>query len=700
MFVNLKTSKKHHTEKGFTIIEMAIVIAIIGLFLAAAGQLYIQYDRYQKKNDTTLDMLAVSGAVTNFRNLYGRYPCPASLTANRENTQIYGMETACDDTSGPDFTLGAGVTAAGVAVVPGTKTPGERVRIGMIPFRALNLEEDQAYDGERNRFIYAISEKMAVSTTFTPDGGEISILNDAGGSLIEPPNSAHFMIMSAGENGAGAYNSRGSLNPCLTGSQESDNCNFTTDAIFRVAEKSNTGNGTATQFDDELIFASHKDLPLWETKSADSSDISMKPSGNVGVGVSASQNPAEELQVDGIIRAQDNPNTPVIEGQVQTNNICDYGSTTNNCFPPKLIGGELATGGGMKCPDNQFMTGIANGGPVCIPKKDIEVTCDGGTVLGINADGSLECGVPPKKCETQQVNICGENKTLFQSAEGKIITLKAGWTKNVEYKCQNESWSKINEWGECVCTTYTTQYNKDCRDWHGGCGTSFKGSQRIEASRACPSGQITEKVLYGECVCDPTSQTDYWACPDGFNKGRYSVTRNFICTGRNTGYCFINQSINDCSCAPESNTRNQTCSGGLSGQYQEKRDFKCPNGANKPGNWGSWYEVPGSKAQNCKCIESDIVSYKDCPDGFVGKIKITKTKKKPNCQENITVDESQCQPAPPVSCKWNMISDSGTTSSNGSGIRAGNSCTCGSSQTSCKRFLSAGQFAVGACACQ
>ena len=226
-------------QGGFTLIEMAIVLMIMGLILASTAQLLTQRQEWLQAENTRVRIADATEAITAFRNLYGRYPCPASLTAQAYQpdnatalAQNYGRESDCTDiTQAP----GAGIGAQGYAVVntinnagaiqptrlvtyDDTSTPAPndftnvspRIRIGALPFKHLNMEERDTYDGYNNRIFYAITEHLAVSDTFNPATGAIHIVDENNNSLINPPadnsaplgDTAHFIIFSAGACGS------------------------------------------------------------------------------------------------------------------------------------------------------------------------------------------------------------------------------------------------------------------------------------------------------------------------------------------------------------------------------------------------------------------------------------------------------------------------------------------------------------------
>lgn len=177
--------RKRSDQKGFTLIEMSAVLLILGLLVAAGGRLYTQWLEFKAVEDTRTDITTANMALQNFLETYGRYPCPAGLTIDRDDPD-YGRETDCADTSVP---IGGTGTVNGKAdayyVVSSQRGPVTytsrsagtdttavpRIRIGTLPFRMLGLEEEEAYDGWRRRLMYAVTENLGVSDIFEPEDG-------------------------------------------------------------------------------------------------------------------------------------------------------------------------------------------------------------------------------------------------------------------------------------------------------------------------------------------------------------------------------------------------------------------------------------------------------------------------------------------------------------------------------------------------
>jgi prepilin-type N-terminal cleavage/methylation domain-containing protein len=708
---------------GFTLVEMAIVIVILGMIISGGFQLYLQWLRHERAVKTSTNVNTAVAAITTYRDLYGHYPCPAPLTASRDAILLpstpqasYGVSTDCTAVTG-DYALGGGVSAAGIARVSSlapahiytdidTNTPLPPrvpvVRVGALPFRTLNMDENAGYDGYQNRLYYAVTEELTDPKIFDPAGGGIGIGNESG-SLVTPANTAHFIIFSAGENGAGAYTRGGARLPCANGALESENCNFATDPAFELAQQATIGEGQTSQFDDVVAYATHKDIPLWRQGADPANPYSMSPkvSGGVGIGPDASQNPDEALQVQGILKAEDDPNTlATAEGNLNTSSICEYDPTSTTCFSSSLIAGDLVAGtGGMTCPPGQFMVGIKNGLPVC--KDDIVVNCPNNSILeGINNDGTLKCTSPPPKCPTETRNICGTDKTLFESYSGTEIVLTGGASYQAAYRCENGEWKSKWSNGLCTCTPQTfAARNVSCADYGGGCGAAYTGNKKVQDEYTCPYGQtVTRTVDTSDCTCIPSTSTWTEGCPNGMNSGNVVYTKTNICDA--SPHCSAPvQTANTCKCVPQVYTYDSNCPSGMEGRIKNEEKFTCPDGEDKPGKWNGWYIAENT----CKCKASSYTRTDSCPQGQVGEIKTQVSYSCPDMAKppvySETLTSNTCKPAPIVTCKW-QIQGTGVTQNFSLATKDGDDCTCGSGITSCTASIGNGQYRLSNCTCQ
>lgn len=200
---------KPHGTRGFTLIEMAIVLLIIGLLLGGLLMPFGTRLANQQRLDTQSRLDAAQEALLGHVLTTGRFPCPA------------------------DPTLSGSTAGAGVARTPPCTG---NLSSGVLPWATLGLRETDAWG---NRLSYRVSSDFADavgSNTFggcSPDPAPLhasfalcstatlDILATSGGTTIaiDVPT----VIISHGANGAGAYTPQGTRNPSGSGDDEQEN---------------------------------------------------------------------------------------------------------------------------------------------------------------------------------------------------------------------------------------------------------------------------------------------------------------------------------------------------------------------------------------------------------------------------------------------------------------------------------------------
>ena len=205
--------------------------------------------------------------------------------------------------------------------------------------------------------------------------GAIFVNEEHGASLVDPPGSAHMVIVSHGDDGKGAYTEAGQIvSPCTAGAMDSENCDD--DGVFISALRSVGSN--AFYFDDIVVFRLWTMSNLWSFTPSNPDNIYNRNPGNVGIGT---DDPQQRLDVEGSIRAV----------SVHSSNYCDRAGT--DCFPASVIGGA-----GIRCTGGNVMTGIRQNAAICspvpLPPSFAGLCPSGQFVRGIQSSGGLICGAP------------------------------------------------------------------------------------------------------------------------------------------------------------------------------------------------------------------------------------------------------------------------------------------------------------------
>jgi len=186
-----KLSKPKFLNEGFTLIEMAVVLAIVGLLIGGLlVPLSVQLD-LRNYNETRQKMAVIKEAIMGFAVANGRLPCPATSTVSSSSV------------------------GAGTEVCDGTTT-------GVVPWETLGIPELDAWNG---RFSYAVTNSFIdsiisntvsppASCTDTPTNASFALCSAGSYSIINSDSisigsNIPVLIISHGKNGYGAFRSDG-----------------------------------------------------------------------------------------------------------------------------------------------------------------------------------------------------------------------------------------------------------------------------------------------------------------------------------------------------------------------------------------------------------------------------------------------------------------------------------------------------------
>lgn len=559
---------------GYNLLMSAIALMVAGVIAVSMVQAYQVYNKHQKTTDNQARVANVVNKIQSFKELYGRFPCPSSLTATR-NSPAYGRE---DCTT----VIPTGTCAGGLCVTDGRTISGtpEPIRTGTVPFRLLQMDEKESYDAYGSRLVFSMTQNLGSPATFNDMNGGIGLADETGQSLTTPVGGADFVIISQGPNKIGAYNVTGNqVSPCA-GGQESANCidmaappasptTFVSSLVYLT--------GGASEFDDTIEYFSSNEIAKWRRNDANRDDIQTISLTNVGVGVT---DPSVALDIgqnsptgaggyfsatwDGALRAQTYSKllstgvTKITQGRVLADSICNEDGT--ECFRPE----NFATTGMTPCPAGKYMIGIEGDGvnakPIC---KAVRVYCDAPAILtGFNpTTGAPICSNFSTNCIEKNVQICATGYAAFSLKSSneagitnptltryKMVVDAGDGIHNVVYKlfdqgsyapnkawgefrCTNGEWIKIgSSGGLCKCSP-TAPPNSNCLTsppspsctGTGLCAGAGTGSSSIaytfDATTCVWSGGVPN---YSACTCSgtPTSPAPALGpCGAGYNTG-------------------------------------------------------------------------------------------------------------------------------------------------------------------------------------
>jgi len=285
---------------GFSLIEVAIAMMVIGILLAIALQTYNLYLQSKVTLEMRTDLETVESALSKYVYRYGRYPLPAPRNAALGSATI-GREVASPvGTPCPSAPAVAGAvcftTTGSIDTAADVNAAADRVLIGDVPFATLGIKYNSSIDPWGGRLIYAVSEYLTNPATYNDSWGAIEVLDSAGATVFTiSPNHAHFFIVSAGPDSKGAFGTAGTIISACGSAAGDDNENCNLDGLFR----SNQNMGALEQktliytpagvshFDDYMSYVSSTNSGIWTRVAASATgqiDISSTNPQNIKIG--------------------------------------------------------------------------------------------------------------------------------------------------------------------------------------------------------------------------------------------------------------------------------------------------------------------------------------------------------------------------------------------------------------------------------
>lgn len=707
-FTAIKKQRSNNAQAGFTLIEISFSLIVVGLFIAAFIPLYKLYIDKTRYVNTQIKQKHIDVALESFKNLRGRYPCPAREDAKPSDAD-YGKETECYGSTKAPGTCFDGICYEqserqidlnGTMVYP-------RVERGALPFFSLGLTEDESYDEYLGRFSYAVTELLTDKTMFRLNRGGISVVNGSDASVINPEGSAHYFVFSHGPDNIGAYSQSGvQMSPCNGPMLDNENCNtssahptaryrFTQQSTVDVVDSSGAGvvpggGGAAatmnTHYDDFANFIGIGVQPLWEI--AEDSDHKPLTTANLHDSV---QNKVIIAGGDKAVNMSGTLDVHIagdakIRDQAMSEKICDEDDTL--CMQAAAIGSFYDEDApqndplNISCPKNTSSdiyapSSIGNSKINCT-KVTQEIGCpDGQIMYGISAGGMTLCrAITNFKCPTEKRDICGVMKDLpDNAAPGSTITLTGGASYSQIFTCSDKFWRNGPSTGVCNCNPGSTTATSSC-------GPNMSGQVTTTTTTTCPDGKTTTtNDRATACHCVGSSTTSTQSCGPN-NTGIITNTTTVTCNG-NTATSSTTQTGNTCTCVVNSGTKQVNCPSGWTGKVTQNRTSSCPSG-----DWGNWTDAGNTcqcqssydqtvacaaqynigainqtcsydcskgytqnaplscvtKSNTCKCVPSSAITYKACGDGYTGNVKVTTSTICPGNTASVVEDRSACTP--------------------------------------------------------
>lgn len=184
------TANPAQTQAGFSLLEMSIVLALIGLLLAGMLPAISGQIEQQRRNETRKQLDEIKDALIGYAMVNGRLPCPA-LASAITNTASAGVL---------DCTISTGV--------------------GVVPWVTLGTSETDAWG---RRFTYAVTGAFSTSDFTLTSTGSLTVKTATTGTSVA--GSIPAVFVSHGTNGFGAYTPQGTQISASADLDEADNSN-------------------------------------------------------------------------------------------------------------------------------------------------------------------------------------------------------------------------------------------------------------------------------------------------------------------------------------------------------------------------------------------------------------------------------------------------------------------------------------------
>lgn len=242
----------NHVHKGFTLVELAVSLVIIGTLLGAGVKFYAAQAERSAYELTKQRQETIKNALTAYIGKFSRLPCP-------------------DQNLAPDGRDDA------------DRTAGSCTRyVGTVPYNDLGLDRDVVLDGWDNYMVYALSPgwERSYTTSASPSQYQTNVATDAfwpghasGSITIQDripatnPTTTNTSgiaaaILSYGRNGAGALNVSNNTNALPPSSTDEESNALLTASPPVIYKRDYTEQDIATYgaFDDVVLAISPDDF--------------------------------------------------------------------------------------------------------------------------------------------------------------------------------------------------------------------------------------------------------------------------------------------------------------------------------------------------------------------------------------------------------------------------------------------------------
>ncbi len=223
---------------SFSLLELAIVLTVVAVMVAISTSGLNSQISAQEIITTKQNISIIQKALENYRNLYGKYPCPSLTTMASSHANYGNAETNCYSA------CPAGLSCVAHPVNGALYTMAQ----GSVPFKTLGIPESASIDGWKSKITYAVDARFTQSENNCEVNG-VLIISDYNGNTIT--DKAVITLISHGldQKGASQPNSGAVGIGCDVAAKDGANCDNNTAYKMSDITKSNVN----TSYYDDII---------------------------------------------------------------------------------------------------------------------------------------------------------------------------------------------------------------------------------------------------------------------------------------------------------------------------------------------------------------------------------------------------------------------------------------------------------------
>jgi prepilin-type N-terminal cleavage/methylation domain-containing protein len=222
-------TKSRHFLRGFSLIELALGLLIVGLLLGGALPLLTHQIEQQRTKDTQQLLDESKEALLGFALVNGRLPCPDKTGAAGAGTANDGLE---------DFAAATGLCSS---------------QDGNLPWATLGLPDVDAWGRHLRYSVTDAFSRHAPAALLTLAAlGDRRVCQSANCAVVLA-NALPAVLLSHGKNGRGARSATGAALPAPLGADELENSDADRDFVSHALS---AANGAGGEFDDSVSWLS------------------------------------------------------------------------------------------------------------------------------------------------------------------------------------------------------------------------------------------------------------------------------------------------------------------------------------------------------------------------------------------------------------------------------------------------------------